>query len=133
MNKSFVFKILIINVICVCSLKINAQDTTLIKSVTAEEFYAFIGDHNNAVIFDVRDEDEFEKKKIPGAINLPQKEKLLAYTDTLDKETPILIYCEIGQRSKEAAKVLLNLQFVTIINLNHGFKDWLRQKYPVEK
>ena len=85
-------------------------------------------DDDNFIILDIRDEADYDEKHIPGAINIPLKE--LGYkVFALDKTKDIIVYCASGNRSKVAAKILINAGFKDVCNLTGGIKAW---NYPIE-
>jgi len=83
---------------------------------------------NGFVILDVRDEAAYKKAHIPGAVHIPLKE--LGYKlARLDKTKDIVVYCDVGLRSKVACRVLINAGFRDVCNLTGGLKAW---KYAIE-
>ncbi|MDF1813249.1 MAG: rhodanese-like domain-containing protein [Verrucomicrobiales bacterium] len=87
--------------------------------------YAF--DHvNNIVPVDVRSEEEFRDGHIPGAINATYHDKQLNADELekLDRNTPILIYCEGGYASRLVIDSVKALGFHTIYHIHRGFKSW---------
>ena len=76
------------------------------------------------VILDVREQDEYDKGHIPGAILLPytrveeQAEAMLP-----DKDKTILVYCRTGRRSKIAAQSLADLGYKDVREFG-GILDW---------
>jgi len=56
-------------------------------------------------LVDVRTSDEFSKNRLPGAINIPISELPVRYQE-ISVEKPIIVYCEDGQRSRRAIRVL---------------------------
>lgn len=59
-------------------------------------------------LFDVRDEAAWQQHHLPGAISLPLS-RLMAqeeWPDALPDEGTIYVYCQIGQRSRQAAAFL---------------------------
>ena len=70
-----------------------------------------LADYRNtadAVLLDVREEDEFLAGHIPGAVNQP-----LSAIDriTLPKEKALFVYCLRGTRSKRAAAILKKMGY----------------------
>ena len=74
----------------------------IIQRESAEEL---MDNTKEILIIDVRDADEYEKGHIRNAINIPYNQleqhldELMAYQDT-----PIIIYCQSGIRSKIAGE-----------------------------
>lgn len=86
--------LLIIALFSGCS---SVSDEDLIKARVAVD--------NGALIVDVRTPQEFRKKHIKGAINLPIKE-IMKGKINLPKNKEIVLYCRTGSRSSAVAKVL---------------------------
>ena len=84
----------------------------IIQRESAEEL---MDNTKEILIIDVRDEDEYEKGHIRNAINIPYNQleqhldELMAYQDT-----PIIIYCQSGNRSKIAGEKLEELGFTKV-------------------
>ena len=81
---------------------------------------------NGAVIVDVRSAQEYEEGHLDGSINIPYYDidenvnRLLK-----NKEQEIILYCEIGSRSKKAYKRLKKLNYKNVYNLYGGIQNWL--------
>ena len=58
-----------------------------------------------ALIVDVRTEDEFNRSHLPGAINLPLHTLDAARAETL-RGQPVLVVCQSGRRAAIAARQL---------------------------
>ena len=61
---------------------------------------------DNAVLLDVRTDEEFSEGHIEGSLNLPIGEIDRAATVIPDKSVPIYVYCRSGNRSARAAAYL---------------------------
>lgn len=85
------------------------------------------------LILDVRTKGEFESGHLPGAINMdffgPLFEREI---NALDRDRPIIIYCQTGRRSESATEVLKKAGFSKVSDLKGGFKAWKSAAYPVE-
>jgi rhodanese-related sulfurtransferase len=71
---------------------------------------------HGAVLIDVRSADEFARRALPGAVNLPLPE-LLDRVNSLEKTRPVIVYCQSGSRSAMAARVLRRVGFGAVFNL----------------
>ena len=83
--------------------------------------------NENAVILDVRTEDEYLDGKIPNAINIDiYKGQGFIYEveEKLDKSKNIFVYCKSGGRSSQACQILNQLGFNNTFNLVGGFSEW---------
>lgn len=95
-----------------------------IQSLRPSEFRKLITE-NSIQLVDVRTREEFEQRKIEGAILMDiydsNFEKL---ADTmLDVSIPVGVYCHTGVRSISAAKILAKKGF-TVYNLRGGILFW---------
>jgi molybdopterin/thiamine biosynthesis adenylyltransferase len=54
-------------------------------------------------------------------------------TAVSDPSTPVVLYCQTGLRSMLAAKVLKELGYQTVINLQGGYQKWAQSGFPVVK
>ena len=80
----------------------------------------------NAVLLDVRTEEEFNAKHIPGAsmIDIRQPQAFMEAAQALDKDKAYFIYCRSGARSAQACQVLDQLGVVATYNLKGGILAW---------
>lgn len=106
-----------------------------IRNVNSEQFRTELKSNKNAVLIDLRTNDELKSKgKIKGATQIDffeagAEKKLLA----LDKNKTYLLYCAGGGRSGDAAELMLKNGFKSLYNLENGFGEWLKKGFEVEK
>ena len=101
------------------------------KMVSMAEGLEIAKNNPDAIIVDVRHDDEYKAGHIPGAVLLTM-ETITAETAAKvlpDKNQMILIYCRSGRRSKMAAQNLLDLGYTNLIEFG-GILDY---KGKVEK
>ncbi|MBQ9478833.1 MAG: rhodanese-like domain-containing protein [Selenomonadaceae bacterium] len=79
----------------------------------------------NAILLDVREQEEFDKKHLPGAILLPlDKLKTTDLSTVLpDKDQPIFVYCWAGRRAEYAANDLAKFGYTKVYEIG-GMLDW---------
>ena len=95
------------------------------KNVSMAEGLKIAKENPDAIIVDVRRDDEFKAGHIPGAVLLTL-ETITADTAAKvlpDKNQLLLIYCRSGRRSKIAANNLLELGYTNIIEFG-GILDY---------
>lgn len=104
----------------------RAQEATepTINIVDPEEFSIQMHIHDHYILIDVRTRLEYRISRIPGAILAGKNSVLYSLTDTLDPETPLLLYCTTHTRSLSAAKVLAERGFKNIFVLDPGILGW---------
>lgn len=101
------------------------------KKVSMAEGIEIAKNNPDAIIVDVRRNDEYKSGHIPGAVLLTM-ETITAETAAKvlpDKNQMILIYCRSGRRSKIAAQNLLDLGYTNLIEFG-GILDY---KGKIEK
>ena len=98
-------------------------------NITPEEAKKIMDSEEGYVILDVRTQEEYDEKHIPGAVLLPNTEIDAKAEDVLtDKAQLILVYCRSGRRSKQAAEALVKLGYTNVKEFG-GIIDW---PYEVE-
>jgi len=83
-------------------------------------------------VVDVREPDEFTGGHIPEAVNMPLGE-MSDYAAFLpeDREAPILVVCQTGNRSLSGALFLTSLGYRDVRSINGGTQGWLVGGYPI--
>ena len=101
------------------------------KMVSMAEGLEIAKNNPNAIIVDVRHDDEYKAGHIPEAVLLTMETitEETAANVLPDKSQMILIYCRSGRRSKIAAQTLLELGYTNLIEFG-GILDY---KGKVEK
>lgn len=80
---------------------------------------------------DVRTVEEYAGGHAARAINIPL-DTLAAKADTLEKNEPVYLICQTGNRSRKAADVLKAAGFKTIYNVTGGTVAWKEASLPME-
>lgn len=100
------------------------------QQITQEEAKNMM-DTQEAIVLDVREQDEFDAGHIPGAVLLPvgtiTKDTVAAVIPELD--SVVLVYCRSGNRSKKASQALVELGYTGIYEFG-GINTW---PYEVEQ
>ena len=80
----------------------------------------------DAIILDVRTEDEVSEGYIPNAkhIDIHLGQGFIDELETLDKSNTFFVYCRSGARSTQACAVMNQLGFNATYNLLGGFMEW---------
>ena len=107
----------------------TAEENTY-QQITQEEAKNMM-DTQEAIVLDVREQDEFDAGHIPGAVLLPvgtiTKDSAAAVIPELD--SVVLVYCRSGNRSKKASQALVDLGYTGIYEFG-GINTW---PYEVEQ
>lgn len=92
-----------------------------IEMKNAESYMAL---QENYIILDVRRVNEFADGHIPNAINVPNEDIGTENIEELpNKNQLIFVYCQSGNRSKQAAKKLVEMGYSNIVEIG-GIVDW---------
>jgi len=80
----------------------------------------------NAVILDVRSEEEWNEGIIPGAITIDirQGQAFVDDIEALDSTKNYYVYCRSGARSGQACSLMDQLGFQKTYNLEGGIMNW---------
>jgi NADPH-dependent 2,4-dienoyl-CoA reductase/sulfur reductase-like enzyme/rhodanese-related sulfurtransferase len=73
-------------------------------------------------LVDVRDESEVQRGAIPGSVHIPLNQ-LRSRLSELPKDRELLVYCQSGQRSYNACRILMQHGFACR-NLSGAYKTW---------
>lgn len=93
-------------------------------NITQEEAKKLMDTEKDYIILDVRTQEEYEEKHIPGAILIPHTEIEAQAAEKLpDKDQLILVYCRSGNRSKTASEALEKLGYTRIREFG-GINTW---------
>jgi len=86
------------------------------------------------LLIDVREESEYAKDHLPGAIHLGKgiiERDIEARVPELNKE--MVLYCGGGFRSALAADNLQKMGYTNVISMGGGIRDWREKGYPLAK
>ncbi|MFJ8452352.1 rhodanese-like domain-containing protein [Bacillus paramycoides] len=89
-----------------------------VKNISGKELKRMMG-QNNKQFIDVRTPGEYRGNNIKGFRNIPLNE-LANKAKKLDKSKEVIVLCQSGMRSKQAAKMLKKLGFQHITNVSGG-------------
>ncbi len=94
------------------------------RQISMDEAISLMETEKDYIILDVRRQDEYNEKHIPGAVLVPNETiGTQPIPELPDKEQMILVYCRSGNRSKQASEKLANMGYTNIIEFG-GIIDW---------
>lgn len=94
-------------------------------NLSASEAKAWLREHPETQVLDVRSAKEFSSGALPKAVNISLGDATFdAQVATLDKAKPVLVYCAGGFRSRKAVARLKELGFQHIQHLHRGYMSW---------
>ena len=99
--------------------------SSAVPEISVTEAAKLLAGKNPPRLVDVREQDEWDAAKIPGAELLPLSEwPAIAVQKLTDQSQPLLIQCHHGGRSARAAAWLIQQGFTDVTNLAGGIDAW---------
>ncbi|MBA6154013.1 rhodanese-like domain-containing protein [Gelidibacter maritimus] len=91
-----------------------------------QEWASQLENDKDAVILDVRTQEEVDEGYIPEAIHLDihKGQEFIDEIKKLDPEKNYYVYCRSGGRSGQACSIMNSLGFKNAYNLVGGFSEW---------
>lgn len=110
----------------------EAQTTapTLIDAHSAQEL---IETDPGLVVLDIRTPEEVATGTLPGAIQFIDfySPTFQAQIAELDRDTTYLVYCRSGNRTQEATRIMSDLGFSDVYQLDGGILEWVDSGLPL--
>jgi rhodanese-related sulfurtransferase len=100
-----------------------------IEEITVDELESVLAD--GARLIDVREADEFEEFRVPGAIHVPLgtvPERLDAFAG----DGPTYVICLAGGRSMRACEFVNDASGQHVVNIAGGSRAWAQSGRPLE-
>lgn len=100
----------------------------MVREIDVETLRRWLADEElDPLVVDVRTAAEFELGHVPGSVNVPMAE----LTDRIDEiagADPIVLVCEVGALSRQAASLVRAYEDVDrdsrVANLQGGYRAW---------
>jgi len=100
-----------------------------VPEMTVEDLKAKIDRKETFALIDVREPNEYEICRIPGAKLIPLGE-LPKRIEELDPSAELIVHCRSGGRSAQAVKFLLDNGFQKAVNVSGGILAWAARIDP---
>ena len=113
-------------------LKIVNDAKSRVKETTVDEVKDRLDRGDKFTLVDVREESEFAKDHLPGAIHLGKgviERDIEARVP--DPNTELVLYCGGGFRSALAADNLQKMGYTNVISMDGGVREWREKHYPL--
>ncbi|MEH6406247.1 MAG: rhodanese-like domain-containing protein [Leeuwenhoekiella sp.] len=96
------------------------------KNITQEQWEKTIAEDKDAVILDVRTQEEVDGGIIGNSkhLDIYKGQGFIDEVQKLDKSKNYYIYCRSGNRSGQACQIMDQLGFSNTYNLVGGFNEW---------
>lgn len=94
------------------------------RKITPKEAQQRLANEKNIILLDVRTQEEYTERHIPGSLLLPLDQlEQKASTVIPVRKAVIFVYCRSGRRSAIAAGLLVKLGYTAVFDLG-GISDW---------
>ncbi len=96
------------------------------EDLTQEEWASQLDSDSDAIVLDVRTDDEVADGIIPNAIHIDiyKGQEFISEIEDLDKSKNYYVYCRSGNRSGQACAIMDELGFNNAYNLQGGILEW---------
>ncbi len=96
-----------------------------VKNINSTEAKQLLTNDKNAIIVDVRSNEEVAQGKVDNSIHIPITDPdFVAKMNALDKTKTVIVYCKAGGRSAKACKMVEGKGFKSLYNVTDGFDGW---------
>ncbi len=115
-------------------LKLVNDAKSRVKEVSVAEAQARLAENQNALLIDVREDNEWQAAHAEGAEHLGKGiiERDIE-TAVPDKSTELILYCGGGYRSALAADALQKMGYTNVWSMAGGWKAWKASGVAVEE
>ena len=113
-------------------LRIVEDAKKRVREVSIENTKARLDRGDKFVLVDVREESEYAKDHLPGAIHLGKGVIERDIEESVPElNTPIVLYCGGGYRSALAADNLQKMGYTNVLSMDGGIRGWREKHYPL--
>ena len=107
----------------------NQTSATSVVTLNAQEFAT---KSTAGTVLDVRTAGEVAQGKIDGAVVIDfYSPDFLNQVSQISKDQEVYLYCAVGARSEEAARMLIQQGYTKVYHLQGGIQGWSQEGLPV--
>lgn len=101
----------------------NPNEPPAVQNLSVAELQDwFATDISNPRIYDVRSAEKVTEGTVDHAVRLDKE--AIESIESMDKETPLVFVCQVGQSSMSAAEFFRKKGFTKVFNLTGGYNAW---------
>lgn len=103
----------------------NETTTGEIEVISPLQVYEAVYGADSLQLVDVRTPEEYSVSHLKNAQNIcVTDDDFEQQVDALDRGKPVYVYCRSGKRSARAAKILKEMGFTKVYDLQGGIVEW---------
>jgi rhodanese-related sulfurtransferase len=115
-------------------LKIVEEVKKRVRETTVDDVKAKMDRGEKFTLVDVREESEYAKDHLPGAVHLGKGIIERDIEERVpDTAAPLILYCGGGFRSALAADNLQKMGYTNVLSMDGGIRDWRGKGYRLTK
>jgi rhodanese-related sulfurtransferase len=105
-----------------------------IREVDIDQVKAMLDRKDKFLLIDVREESEYAKDHLPGAIHLGKGIIERDIEERVpDLSAPLVLYCGGGYRSALAADNLQKMGYTSVLSMDGGIRGWREKGFLLTK
>jgi rhodanese-related sulfurtransferase len=113
-------------------LKIVQDAKSRVRELTVDQVKAKLDRREKFTLVDVREDNEWAKDHVTGAIHLGKGIIERDAEERLpNKDAEVILYCGGGFRSALAADNLQKMGYTSVFSMDGGIRDWRDKGYPL--
>jgi rhodanese-related sulfurtransferase len=130
--KAHLKKLLVFTLLMSLSACVNTKEDPTVQVISPEQMVDELYEKEDVQLVDVRTSEEFLEGHLKNAQNI-----CIASSDfedkvkLLDKNKPVYLYCKTGGRSANAAKILEEMGFTKVYDMQGGITNWKKKGYEL--
>lgn len=109
-----------------------AEAKARIREMPLAEAMALFEQHAPVVFLDVREPNEWNLGRIPGAVFIPRGRLESDVEARVPRESRVIIYCANANRSAFAADTLQHMGYKDVMSMAPGWNGWMTAGGAVE-
>ena len=115
-------------------LKLVNDAKKRIRETNVDEVKARLDRGEKFALIDVREESEYAKDHLPGAIHLGKGVIERDIEQRVpDPKAPVILYCGGGFRSALSADNLQKMGYTNVLSMDGGVRGWREKGLPMQK
>lgn len=109
-----------------------AEAKARIREMPLAEAKSLLAQHAPVVFLDIREPNEWNLGRIPGAIFIPRGRLESDVEARVPREARVIVYCANANRSAFAADTLQQMGYTNVVSMAPGWNGWVAADGAVE-